>query len=73
LDTHTHTHTHNQIVTHPMLINLQFTSKIMIGNSNTTSPVADVKHCKQEGEAVGRTRVRQGPLIPDTVIGKSVG
>jgi len=56
-----------------MLINLQFTSKIMIGNSNTTSPVADVKHCKQEGEAVGRTRVRQGPLIPDTVIGKSVG
>lgn len=47
----------------------------MIGNSNTPNPVPDVnkEHCKQEGEAVGRTRVRQGPLIPDTVIGKSVG
>lgn len=41
----------------------------MIGNANTPSTVPDV----MEGEAEGRTRVRQGPLIPDTVTGKSVG
>ncbi len=61
---------HNQSIAHLVLINSHFTSKIMIGNSNTSSTVPDVI---MEGEAEGRTRVRQGPLIPDTVTGKSVG
>lgn len=57
---------HNQCTAHPVLI----TSKIMIGNSNRPSTVPDVS---MEGEAKGRTHIRQGPLIPDTVTGKSVG
>lgn len=66
------TNTHNTItgVTHHMLINLHFPSKIMIGKSNTPSTAPDVS---KDGGADVITRVRQGPLLPDTVVGKRVG
>lgn len=64
------THNISTGVTHHILINLQFTSQIMIGNSNIPSAAPDVS---EDGNAEVTTRVRQGSLLPDTVVGKRVG